>query len=420
MSVETTTLPSGMRIVTDRMDGAETASVAVYVAVGSRNEEAQEHGLSHLIEHMAFKGTRSRDALTIAAEIEEAGGDINAETASEHTAYLARLLPGELNRALEIFADILTDSVFDPRELDREKNVILQEIAAVEDDPDDLVMELMDRAAYPDQPLGRPILGTKKTVKSFDAGMIRAYLDRFYGANSLIVSAAGAVDHAEISRAADRLFGAMPQVSAPAYEPARYRGGEQKLRHGAEQANVVIAFESVGHRDKDACAAHVFSGAVGGGMSSRLFQEVREKRGLAYTIDSFNWSYDDTGLFGLQAATDPRDAAEFARVAVDCLALAVDDLTEAELRRAKAQAKVSLLTALESSPARVNQIARQTSIFGRVLARSEIIGEIDGLTLADVRAVGRRLLSSAPTLATVGPTGRGLTADRVAERLRTG
>ena len=413
MSVETTTLASGLRIVTDRMDGAETASVAVYVAVGSRNEEAQEHGLSHLIEHMAFKGTRSRDALTIAAEIEEAGGDINAETASEHTAYLARLLPGELNRALEIFADILTDSVFDPRELDREKNVILQEIAAVEDDPDDLVMELMDRAAYPDQPLGRPILGTKKTVKSFDAGMIRAYLDRFYGANSLIVSAAGAVDHAEISRAAERLFGAMPQVAPPAYEPARYRGGEQKLRHGAEQANVVIAFESVGHRDKDACAAHVFSGAVGGGMSSRLFQEVREKRGLAYTIDSFNWSYDDTGLFGLQAATDPRDAAEFARVAVD-------DLTEAELRRAKAQAKVSLLTALESSPARVNQIARQTSIFGRVLARSEIIGEIDGLTLADVRAVGRRLLSSAPTLATVGPTGRGLTADRVAERLRTG
>ena len=166
MSVETTTLPSGLRIVADRMDGAETASVAVYVAVGSRNESAEQHGLSHLIEHMAFKGTRSRDAMTIAAEIEEAGGDINAETASEHTAYLARLLPGEVDRALEIFADILTDSVFDPHELGREKNVILQEIAAVEDDPDDLVMELMDRAAYPDQPLGRPILGTKKTVKS--------------------------------------------------------------------------------------------------------------------------------------------------------------------------------------------------------------------------------------------------------------
>ncbi len=420
MSVETSTLPSGLRVVTDRMEGAETAAVAVYVAVGSRNETAAEHGLSHLIEHMAFKGTRSRDARAIAAEIEEAGGDLNAETASEHTAYLARLLPGEVDRALEIFADILTDSVFDAEELDREKNVILQEIAAVEDDPDDLVMELMDRAAYPDQPLGRAILGTKKTVKSFDAGMIRAYLDRFYGANSLIVSAAGAVRHDEIARAAERLFGAMPQASAPAHEPARYRGGEAKSRHGAEQANVVIAFESVGHRDAQACAAHVFSGAVGGGMSSRLFQEVREKRGLAYTIDTFNWSYDDTGLFGLQAATDPRDAAELARVAVDCLAAAAADLTETELRRAKAQAKVSLLATLESSPARVNQIARQTSIFGRVLARSEIIGEIDGLTLADVRAAGRRLLSSAPTLAVVGPAGRGLTADRVAERLRTG
>ncbi len=420
MSVETTSLSSGLRIVSDRMEGAETAAVAVYVAVGSRNETAAEHGLSHLIEHMAFKGTKTRDARAIAAEIEEAGGDLNAETASEHTAYLARLLPGEVNRALEIFADILTDSVFDAQELEREKNVILQEIAAVEDDPDDLVMELMDKAAFPDQPLGRPILGVKKTVKSFDAGMIRAYLDRFYGANSLIVATAGAVRHDEIVRAAERLFGAMPQVSPPAYEPARYRGGEARSRHGAEQANVVIAFEGVGHRDKDACAAHVFSGAVGGGMSSRLFQEVREKRGLAYSIDTFNWSYDDTGLFGLQAATDPRDAVELARVAVDCMASAVEDLGEAELRRAKAQAKVSLLTALESSPSRVNQIARQTAIFGRVLARSEIIGEIDALSLADVRAVGRRLLSSAPTLATVGPTGRGLTADRVAERLRTG
>jgi len=420
MSVETTTLPSGLRIVTDHMKGAETAAVAVYVAVGSRNESEAEHGMSHLIEHMAFKGTRTRDARTIAAEIEEAGGDLNAETASEHTAYLARLLPGEVDRALEIFADILTDSVFDAQELDREKNVILQEIAAVEDDPDDLVMELMDKAAFPDQPLGRPILGTKKTVKSFDARMIRAYLERFYGANSLIVSAAGAVQHGEIVRAAECLFGAMPQVAPPAFEPARYRGGEQKFRAGSEQANVVIAFESVGHRDKDACAAHVFSGAVGGGMSSRLFQEVREKRGLAYSIDTFNWSYDDTGIFGLQAATDPRDAAELAHVAIDCIASAAEDLSESELRRAKAQAKVSLLAALESSPSRANQLARQTAIFGRVLARSEIIGEIDDLTLSDVRAIGRRLLSSAPTLATVGPTGRTLTADRVAERLRTG
>ncbi|MFV0279998.1 MAG: M16 family metallopeptidase [Rhodoblastus sp.] len=418
--VETTTLASGLRIVTERMEGAETAAVAVHVAVGSRNESAAEHGLSHLIEHMAFKGTKRRDARAIAAEIEEAGGDLNAETASEHTAYLARLLPGEVSCALDIFADILTESLFDPHELEREKNVILQEIAAVADDPDDLVMELMDKAAFPDQPLGRPILGTKRTVGALDARAIRAYLDRFYGANSLIVSAAGAVEHAEIVACAERLFAGLAQVAPPAPEPALYRGGEAKSRHGAEQANIVIAFEGVGHRDPDNCAAHVFCGALGGGMSSRLFQEVRERRGLAYSIDAFNWSYDDTGLFGLQAASDPRDAGELVRVAMDCLASAVEDLGEAELRRAKAQAKVSLLATFESVPARGNQIARQTAIFGRVLARSEIIGEIDGLSLADMRAIGRRLLSSAPTLATVGPTGRGLTADRIAERLRTG
>ena len=420
MSVETTTLGCGLRVVTDRMEGVQTAAIGVHVAVGSRNETAAEHGLSHLIEHMAFKGTRKRSALDIATAIESAGGDLNAETATEHTAYLARLLPDEVGRALEIFADILTDSVFDLEELDREQGVILQEIAAVEDTPDDLVFELFDQAAFPDQPLGRPILGTPRTVMSFDARAIRAYLARFYGANSLLVSAAGAVRHEEIVESAERLFGAMAQVAPPAPAPARYVGGEKKSRKGAEQANIVIGFEGVSHTDPDNYAAHVFSGAVGGGMSSRLFQEVREKRGLAYSIDSFNWSYADTGLFGVQAATDPRDVDDLTRVALDCLASALDDLSEAEVRRAKAQAKVGLLAALESSQSRASQIARQTMIFGRVLTHAEIIAEIDRLTLADIRKVGRRLLSSPPTLAAVGPTGRALTADRVAERLRTG
>lgn len=420
MSVETTTLASGLRVVTDRMESVETAAIGVYVAAGARNETGAEHGLAHLIEHMAFKGTRTRNARAIALEIESAGGDLNAETASEHTAYLARLLPDEIGRGLEIFADILTDSVFDARELEREKNVILQEIAAAEDIPDDLVMELFDSTAFPDQPLGRPILGSPRTVMSFDAGAIRAYLKRFYGANSLIVSAAGAVHHDEIVAAAERLFGGLPQVSPPAAEPARYVGGEKKSRHGAEQANVVVGFEGVSHTDSASYAAHVFAGAVGGGMSSRLFQEVREKRGLAYSIDAFHWSFADTGLFGFQAATDPRDVTELVRVAVGCLASALDDLDEQEMRRAKAQAKVGLLTALESSSARASQLARQTMIYGRVLTRAEIVEEIDRLTLDDLRAVGRRMLASQPTLAAVGPTARTLTAGLVAERLRIG
>ena len=420
MSVETTVLPSGLRIVTDRMENVGTASLNVHVAVGSRNETLDEHGLSHLIEHMAFKGTKRRSAFAISEEIESAGGDLNAATATEHTAYQARVLPEDVGLALDILADILTESVFDPEDLEREKDVILQEIGAVEDTPDDLVFELFDAAAFPDQPIGRAILGRPDSVKKLSARDIRAYLARFYGANSLIVSAAGAIDHAEIANAAQKLFAGLPQVPSPAHHPARYAGGESKLKKSVEQANIVIGFESVGHLDPDNYAAHVYCSAVGGGMASRLFQEVREKRGLAYSIYTFNWTFADTGLFGLHAAASPRDVGELMKVALDCLSSSLDDLTEAEVRRAKAQMKVSLLTALESSPARAEQIARQTEIFGRVFAREEIVERIDALTVAQVRAAGRKLLASAPTLAAVGPASKALTADRVAERLRTG
>jgi predicted Zn-dependent peptidase len=420
MAVETTVLPSGLRIVTDAMAGVGTASLNVHVAAGSRNETLEENGLSHLIEHMAFKGTKRRSAFAISEEIESAGGDLNAATATEHTAYQARVLPEDVGLALDILADILTESVFDPEELEREKDVILQEIGAVEDTPDDLVFELFDAAAFPDQPIGRAILGKPGSVKKLSAADIRAYLARFYGANSLIVSAAGAIDHAEIANAAQRLFAGLPQVAPPAHERAKYAGGESRLKKSAEQANIVIGFESVGHRDEANYAAHVYANAVGGGMASRLFQEVREKRGLAYSIYTFNWSFADTGLFGLHAAASPRDAGELMKVALDCLTASLDDLSEAEVRRAKAQMKVSLLTALESSPARAEQIARQTEIFGRVFERREIVERIDALTVAQVRAAGRKLLASAPTLAVVGPAGKALSADRVAERLRTG
>ncbi|MDE2362746.1 MAG: insulinase family protein [Hyphomicrobiales bacterium] len=420
MSVQSTTLASGLRIVTDRNESAGTAALNVHVAVGSRNETLAEHGLSHLIEHMAFKGTRRRSALQIAEEIESAGGDLNAATATEHTAYQARVLPEDVAPALDILADILVDSVFDAEELEREKDVILQEIAAVEDTPDDLVFEYFDAAAFPDQPIGRPILGRPESVKRIDRAGIRAYLDRFYGANTLIVSAAGAVRHDEVVAAAERLFAGLPQAAAPKPTQARYAGGEKRSRKKAEQANIVIGFESLSHTDPDTYAAHVFSNAVGGGMASRLFQEVREKRGLAYSIYTFNWSFADTGLFGLSAAASPRDAEDLMKVALDCVAAALDDLDETEVRRARAQMKVSLLTALESSPARAEQIARQTEVFGGVLARDEIVRRIDRLDVRAVRAAGRRLLSSAPSLAVVGPASRSLSVDRVAERLRTG
>jgi predicted Zn-dependent peptidase len=418
MSIEITTLPSGLRIVSDAMRDLETASLGVWIAAGSRHEAPQEHGLSHLLEHMAFKGTRRRSARDIAEEIEAAGGDLNAATSVEQTAYYARVLAADTGLALDILADILTDSTFDPVELRREKDVILQEIGAVEDAPDDLVFDLFNAAAYPEQPIGRPILGTPERVASFDRTSLSAYLDLHYGAPVTVVAAAGAVEHSRIVEEAARRFETMTAKSYPAAAPACYRGGELRLERKLEQTHLVVGFEGRSLHHQDTYAAHVFASAVGGGMSSRLFQEVRERRGLAYEIYSFHWAYADTGLFGFYAAMAPRDVGELLPVALDCLGKAAQELGEAELLRAKAQMKLSLLAALESSGARAEQIARQLLAFGRVLPREEIVGEIDGLTLADVRRAGSALLSSPPTVAAIGKVGKVLTPQRIAERLK--
>ena len=418
MSVEITRLPSGLRIITDSMRDLETTSLGVWVAAGSRHEREEEHGLSHLLEHMAFKGTKRRSARAIAEEIEAAGGDLNAATSVEQTAYYARVLGTDTGLALDILADIITDSAFDPTELEKEKSVILQEIGEVQDTPDDLVFDLFNAAAFPDQPIGRPILGTAERVSAFDRAAIAAYLGRHYAAPATVIAAAGALEHARIVDEAAERFGNLAPTAAAAPPPARYLGGDTRLKRKLEQTHVVIGFESVSFRDPANYAAHVFCNAAGGGMSSRLFQEVREQRGLAYTIYAFNWGYDDTGLFGFYAACAPKDVAELMPVALDCLAQSAATLDADEVHRAKAQMKVSLLTALESSSSRAEQIARQLLAFDRVIERQEIIGRIDALSVEDVRAAGRAMLATPPTVAAVGSVGKVWTPDRVAARLR--
>jgi len=417
VSVEITTLPSGLRVVTDRMDHLETVSLGVWVGAGSRHEHVNEHGLSHLLEHMAFKGTRRRTARDIAEEIESAGGDLNAATSTEQTAYYAHVLGGDTGIALDILADILTESTFDTQELEREKGVILQEIGAVEDTPDDLVFDLFNAAAFPGQAIGWPILGTPERIKAFDRSMISAYLQDHYRSGVTVIGAAGAVEHAEIVAAAEKRFAALPVAKAEPSAPACYVGGQSLLKRRLEQAHVVVGFEGVSYSDPMHYALHVFTNAVGGGMSSRLFQEIREERGLAYAINAFHWGYSDSGLFGFYAASGRRQLQDLIPLALDSLAAATQDLSEAEVQRAKAQIKVSMLTALESPAARAEQIARQVLTFGRVLAREEIIGKIDDLGVEDVRAAGRRALRSKPTVAAIGPVGKVYSPDRVAERI---
>ncbi len=420
MTVKITTLPSGLRVITDAMPHLKTTSLGIWVGIGSRHETDAEHGLSHFLEHMAFKGTRRRSARRIAEEIESAGGDLNAATSTEQTAYYARVLAADTGLALDILSDILTDSLFDPAEIEREKEVVLQELGAVEDVPDDLVFELFTATAYPAQPIGRAVLGTPKGVSSFDRAAVTGFMAQRYSAGETIVAAAGAVDHDRlVEETAERLGGLTPTAGPPA-RPAHYVGGDIRLKRRFEQVHVVVGFEGASFHAPDHYATHIFSNAVGGGMSSRLFQTVREERGLAYSIHAFDWAYADTGLFGFYAATSARNVAELLPVALDTLAEATETLDADEVQRAKAQLKVSMLVALESSSARAEQVARQHLAFGRVLGADEILERIDAITVEDARRVGRQMLKTAPTVSAVGPVKGVYTPDKVSERLGLG
>jgi len=417
MSIELTTLPSGLRVVTDAMEHVKTASLGVFIGAGSRHELSAEHGLSHLLEHMAFKGTRRRSARDIAEEMENAGGDINAETSVEQTAYFARVLADDAPLALDILADILTESQFDAAELEREKGVVLQEIGAVEDAPDDLIFDLFTSAAWPDQPIGRPILGTREGVSAFDRQAIGDYLNRHYQSGAAIVAGAGALEHARIVDLAEQKFEALGRSATINAEPAAYRGGEILAKRPLGQTHIVVGFEGRAIHAAQHDAAHVFAAAAGGGMSSRLFQEVREKRGLAYSIYSFHWAYSDAGLFGFYGGCAAKDAGELMAAALDCLAEASEKMGEDEIQRAKAQMKVSMLTALESSGARAQQLARQMLVYGRPISLDEMAARIDAINVADVRKAGAAMLRSVPTVAAIGRVGKVHDQAKIARRL---
>jgi predicted Zn-dependent peptidase len=408
MSVQVTRLPSGLTVVTDDMPHLKTATLGVWVDAGSRDETADEHGISHLLEHMAFKGTRRRSARQIAEEIEAVGGDLNAATSIESTAYYARVLKPDVPLALDVLADILGEPAFDVDELKREQNVIVQEIGATEDAPDDLVFDRLQETAFPKQAVGRSILGTPATVRSFTPARLRNYLARNYRGPDMLVAAAGAVEHDRLVAEAERRFAAFTGPAAPAPEQAKFGGGTRVEQRDLEQVHIALALEGIPVTDEALYSLQVFTNVLGGGMSSRLFQEVREKRGLCYAIHAFHMPYSDTGLFGLYAGTDQADAPELMRVVIDEIAGATENLNEVEVARAKAQMRVGALMALESSEARIGQLARQMLAYGRPIPLDEIVGKIDAVSVETARAAGRALITrSRPAIAALGP-GNGL------------
>jgi predicted Zn-dependent peptidase len=418
MTVSVHTLGNGLRIVTHRMDTVETVSLGVWVAVGTRHERPEVNGVAHMLEHMAFKGTKTRTARGIAEEIEAVGGHLNAHTSREFTAFHATVLKADVELAVDILADILQHSVFDEAELARERVVIAQEIGEAADVPDDVIFDEFQAAAFPDQPMGRSILGEAEIIERMQRGDVIDYMSRHYAAPIMVVSAAGNLDPAKFSAAVEARFAGLPSRAAEnGIDRAAYRGGEFREVRDLEQAHFVLGFEGISFAEPDFFALQVLSTLLGGGMSSRLFQEIRESRGLAYTIYSWAQSYTDTGLFGVYAGTGEEQLPELVPLVCDELVKVTRSVTGAELARARAQMKAGMLMSLESTYSRCEQLARQLHIFGRPLDLSEIVAKIDEVDEAAVRRVAARMLASRPTLSALGPVSSLESFDKIAARL---
>ncbi|PCD77856.1 M16 family metallopeptidase [Pseudothioclava arenosa] len=402
--IELTELPNGLRVVTEAMPGLASASIGVWVTAGGRSERPEQNGIAHFLEHMAFKGTQTRSALQIAEAIEDVGGYINAYTSREMTAYYVRVLGGDLPLALDVIADIVLNPVFDPREIEVERHVILQEIGQSHDTPDDIIFDWLQEAAYPDQAMGRTILGPAEKVSGFGRADLSGFVAEHYAPNRMILSAAGAVDHDAVVKQAEALFGHLAPVAAPVAEPARWLGRERREEKSLEQAHVALAFEGPNYRCPDLYTAQVFTTALGGGMSSRLFQKIREERGLCYTIFAQASAYADTGMLTIYAGTSGEEVAELCNLTIDELKRSAEDMSEAEVARARTQMKAGLLMGLESASSRAERMARNLAIWGRVPGLDEASEKIDAVSRDAVRDYAARLAGQGhAALALYGP-----------------
>ncbi len=406
MTAKVSILANGLRVATDRIDTIDTVSLGLWVDVGTRHEPAEINGVAHFLEHMAFKGTERRSARDIAEEIEAVGGHLNAYTSRESTAYYAKVLKEDAPLALDILSDILQHSVFDPTELERERTVILQEIGQANDTPDDIIFDHFQATAYPDQPLGRPVLGSPEIIKRLSREAVTAYLHDHYGAERMVLSVAGNIEHARVVDLAEKLLSGLPRERAVTATPANYTGGERRMERDLEQLHLVLGFPGLTLADPDYYAAAVLSTAFGGGMSSRLFQEVREKRGLVYTIHSFAHSYRDGGLFGIYAGTGEDEAGELMPVLCEETAKLADGFEPVELQRAKAQMKAGLLMSLESSSARCEQLAQHMLIHGTPFDPADLVQRIDAVDDAAIGRVVAAWRAAPPTLVALGPLGQ--------------
>ncbi|MBM3616327.1 MAG: insulinase family protein [Alphaproteobacteria bacterium] len=417
MTTRLTTLSNGFRIVTEHMPGLQSASAGIWVMAGGRHETAAQNGIAHFLEHMAFKGTKRRTALQIAEEIEDVGGYINAYTSREMTAYYARILKDDVALALDVIGDIVLNPAFDPKEIEVERHVILQEIGQALDTPDDIIFDWLQEVSYPDQSFGRTILGPADNVAGFARADLQTFVKDNYGPAQMILSAAGGVDHDAIVKQAEAIFGGLTARPQKASQPATFKGAERREVKDLEQVHFAMAFDAPGYRHPDVYAAQVYSMVMGGGMSSRLFQKIREERGLCYSIFAQSGAYEDAGQITVYAGTSAEEIGDLCRLTVDEMKRAADDMTEAEVARARAQIKAGMLMGLESPSSRAERIARLLAIYGRVPDIQESVAKIDAVTTADVRGYGEGLCAADNAMALYGPVDAAPTLEEIRQRL---
>ena len=415
--VEITTLPSGLTVLTERMDRVETVSLGAYIGAGTRHETEAENGVAHFLEHMAFKGTTSRSAVDIAEAVEDVGGHINAYTSREQTAYYVKMLKEDLGLGVDIIGDILCHSIFEPEELERERGVILQEIGQTNDTPDDIIFDHFQSAAYPSQPMGRPVLGTEPIIRNMKREALPGFMNAHYTPQNMVIAASGNLRHEQVVELVAQHFADLSKAARHEPMPADYTGGEYREDRDLDQAHLVLGFSAPGYGEPDYYPSMLLSTLLGGGMSSRLFQEIREKRGLVYAIYSFTAPARDGGLFGIYAGTGESEAAELMPVTLEELGKVQHQVTAVELHRAKAQLKAGLLMSLESTGSRCEQLARQWQIFGRVIPAAETVAKIEMVTEADIHEAAAKIFRQRPTIATIGPIAQVPKLSAIAGRL---
>jgi processing peptidase subunit beta len=410
-----TTLPSGLRIASRSLAQAQSLSVGIWVNAGARDERDSEMGIAHMLEHMAFKGTERRSARDIATEVENVGGYMNAHTSREETAYYLRLLPEYLDMGIDILADILTKPTMPDEEIERERGVIIQEIGQSQDTPDDIVFDMFARASYGDHTLGRPILGSIDSVSGFSRDNLRGFMSRHYGAGQMLVTASGAIEHDDFVRRVEQRLGHLATAKDTQRVSPDWLGGRHIEARDLEQTHIVIGLPSFGARDDRRFALMVLSTLFGGGMSSRLFQEVREKRGLCYSIFSFASMYSDSGHFGVYAGTSAEQANEMLTVTAQQLAELAAKVGEDEVSRAKAQLRASLVMARESVSGCGDALARQIMLFGAPVDDAELLDQIAAVDAETVRDVAADLIGGGqPAIAAIGPQSSIMENDRLA------